>query len=68
MKAYLRSLQIPGETGTGLGERHVMGEVEYIERLGPDRFVAGYKGRRYTAIYNPFVGAFFVDDVDGEVG
>jgi hypothetical protein len=68
MKAYIRSLKIPGEPGSGLGERHVLGEVEYIEKLGVGRFIAGYKGRRYTAIYNPFVDAFFVDDVDGEVG
>jgi hypothetical protein len=29
--------------------------------------IVGYRGRRYTAIYNLFVDAYFVDDVDGEV-
>lgn len=29
--------------------------------------IAEYKGHRYTAIYNPFVGLFYVDDIYGKI-
>jgi hypothetical protein len=67
MKAYIRSLKIMGEVGTGLGERHVMDEIDCIEKLEGNHAIVGYRGRRYAALYNPYVGAYFVDDVDGEV-
>jgi len=28
---------------------------------------AEYNGYRYTAIYNPFVGLFYVDDIYGKI-
>ena len=65
MQAYIHSLKV---IGTRLqDEKHVMGEVEKIERINGNEYVATYEGKRYSAIYNPFVGAYFVDDVYGEL-
>ena len=45
--------------------RHVLGEAEIIERIKDNLYLAEYRGVRCTAIFNPFAGAFFVDDVYG---
>jgi hypothetical protein len=63
MKAYLRSLQkMDRPDGT-----HVEGDVDSI-RLVNGNYVAAIGDCRYSAIWNPFVQAFFVDDVDGRIG
>ena len=46
-------------------DRHVLGEAEIISRIGDNQYLAEYNGVRCTAIFNPFVGAFYVDDVYG---
>jgi hypothetical protein len=62
MQAFLRSLQ---DQDTG---RHVMGVIDRVTRTdGDNSYLAHIGERRYTAIYNPFCGAYFVDDVDGFV-
>jgi hypothetical protein len=41
--------------------------VTILEFRGNNDVVAGYKGRRYRAVFNPFVGSFYVDDKYGEI-
>jgi hypothetical protein len=68
MQAYLHSLKIHGDSGTGTRERHVLGDVDRIDKIdGDNTYVAVIGEKRYSAIYNPFVGAYFVDDVYGEL-
>lgn len=49
------------------GEKYVLGEARIIKRLGDNDYLAEYNGVRCHAIFNPFVGKFFVDDVYGIV-
>ena len=49
------------------GEKHVLGEARIIKHLGDNDYLAEYNGVRCHAIFNPFVGKFFVDDVYGIV-
>ncbi len=46
-------------------DRHVFGEAEIIKSIGNNLYLAEYNGVRCTAIFNPFVGKYFVDDVYG---
>lgn len=58
-QVYLRSLK-------GIkNDKHVLGEVDNVIRLSDGKFIAVKDGKHYSAIYNPFVGSYFVDDVDG---
>ena len=47
--------------------RHVLGEAEIIKRIGDNQYLAEYNGVRCTAIFNPFVGRYFVNDVYGQI-
>lgn len=51
-------------------DRHVLGEAEIMEKIENNLYLAEYNGIRCTAIFNPFVCKYFVDDVYGiqEVG
>lgn len=40
-------------------------EVTIISQTDNNHVVAEYKGVRYSAIYNPFVGLYYVDDLYG---
>ena len=40
-------------------------EVIILHEKGINDVIAEYKGKRYTAIYNPFAGLFYVDDIYG---
>ena len=42
------------------GERHVLGEATILKHIGDN-------GVKCHAIYNPFVGRYFVDDVYGVI-
>jgi len=42
-----------------------MAEATIIRRLDDNQYLADYKGVRCTAIFNPFVGAYYVDDKYG---
>jgi hypothetical protein len=42
-------------------------EVNIISEDGPNNVVAEYKGKRCTAIFNPFSGLYYVDDVYGVI-
>jgi len=56
---YIHSLKGGGE-GT-------LAEATIIERLGDNSYLAEYDGVRCTAIFNPFVGRYYVDDLYGVV-
>ena len=47
-------------------DRHVLGEAEIIKRIGNDLYLAKYNGVRCTAIFDPFTGSYYVDDVYGQ--
>lgn len=47
-------------------DRHILGKAEIIRRIEDNRYLAEYNGIRCTAIFNPFVGRYFVDDVYGK--
>ncbi len=40
-------------------------EATIVEKVGDNQYVAEYNGMRCTAIFNPFVGRFYVDDKYG---
>ena len=40
-------------------------EVTILHEKGNNDVVAEYNGKRCTAIFNPFVGLFYVDDIYG---
>ena len=40
-------------------------EVTILEKIGDNQYVAEYNGTLCTAIFNPFVGLYYVDDVYG---
>ncbi len=46
-------------------DQHVLGEAEIIRKVGNNLYLAEYNGVRCTAIFNPFIGRYFVDDVYG---
>lgn len=59
VEAYIHSLKDTQH------DRHALGNAEIIKQIGDNLYLAEYKGVRCTAIYNPFVGRYFVDDVYG---
>ena len=42
-------------------------EALILHEKGINDVIAEYKGKRYTAIYNPFAGLYYVDDIYGEL-
>ncbi len=46
-------------------DRNVLGEAEIIGKIRDNLYLAEYRDVRCTAIYNPFVDRYFVDDVYG---
>jgi hypothetical protein len=42
-------------------------EATIVEKVGDNQYVAEYNGVRCSAIYNPFVGRFYVDDKYGVI-
>jgi hypothetical protein len=40
-------------------------EVIILHERGSNDVIAEYNGKRCTAIFNPFVGLFYVDDIYG---
>jgi len=45
----------------------VLGEATILKRLGDNDYLAEVGGVKCHAIFNPFVGRYFVDDVYGIV-
>ncbi len=40
-------------------------EATIVERVGDNKYIADYNGVKCSAIFNPFVGEFYVDDKYG---
>ena len=59
VQAYIHSLK------DKVHDRHVLGEAEIIEQVGNNLYLAEVNGIHCTAIFNPFVNRYFVDDVYG---
>ena len=59
VKAFIHSLKDHEQN------RHVLGEAEIIRQIGDNLYLAEVNGVRCTAIFNPFVNRYFVDDVYG---
>ena len=60
VEAYIHSLK---DIKT---DRRILGKAEIIRRIEDNCYLAEYNGIRCTAIFNPFVGRYFVDDVYGK--
>lgn len=43
-------------------------ECEIVDKVGDNQYIAEYRGTRCTAIFNPFTGLYYVDDIYGIVG
>ncbi|MDE7243670.1 MAG: hypothetical protein K2O18_06815 [Oscillospiraceae bacterium] len=61
VQAYIHSLKDREH------DRNVLGEAEIIRKIGDNLYLAEYNGVRCTAIFNPFVCRYFVDDLYGIV-
>lgn len=59
VKAYIHSLKDREH------DRHVLGDAEIICRIDDNQYLAEVNGVRCSAIFNPFTGTYFVDDVYG---
>lgn len=57
--AYIHSLKDKEQ------DRHVLGEATIIKSIGDNLYLAEYNGVKCTAIFNPFVGRYYVDDIYG---
>ncbi len=42
-----------------------LAEATIIDKVGDNRYIAEYNGVKCTAIFNPFVGRYYVDDKYG---
>ena len=61
VEAYIHSLKDKEH------DRNVSGTAEIIRRIGDNIYLAEYNGVQCTAIFNPYVGKYFVDDVYGKI-
>ena len=59
--AYIHSLKNK-ETG-----ENVLGEVQILQHNNNNSVIAEYQGLKCTAIFNPFVNRYYVDDVYGKI-
>ena len=57
--AYIHSLKDEDHN------RHVLDEATIIKSIGDNLYMADYNGVKCTAIFNPFTGRYYVDDVYG---
>ena len=48
-------------------EQSVLAEATIIKKIGDNQYLADYNGIKCTAIFNPFVCKYFVDDVYGRI-
>jgi hypothetical protein len=48
-----------------VNDRNVLAEATIIKKIGDNLYLADYNGVKCTAIFNPFVGRYFVDDLYG---
>lgn len=55
--AYIHSLK------NNKTDEHVIGEAEILEHTDNNNVIAEYNGVKCRAIYNIFVGKYYIDDV-----
>lgn len=60
-------MNVPMKVQCMIHSLSAMDEATIVFMRGNNNVVAEYKGKRCTAVYNPFVGLFYVDDVYGVV-
>jgi hypothetical protein len=58
-ECFIHSLQKDG--------KHNLGMATIEKRTGDNQYVADYNGVKCTAIFNPFAGRYFVDDLYGVI-
>lgn len=44
-----------------------LAEASILEKTGDNQYIAEYNGTRCSAIFNPFVGRYYVDDKYGVI-
>ena len=49
------------------GEISVLAEATIIKRLGDNDYLADFGGLKCHAMFNPFVGRYYVDDIYGAI-
>ena len=49
------------------GETNVLAEATIEKKLGDNDYLADYNGVKCHAMFNPFVGRYFVDDKYGVI-
>lgn len=49
------------------GETNVLAEATIIKKIGDNDYLADYDGVKCHAMFNPFVGRYFVDDKYGKI-
>ena len=59
--AYIHSLK-DKKTDT-----NILGEAEILEHIDNNNVTAEYNGVKCRAIFNPFAGLYFVDDIYGRI-
>lgn len=45
-----------------------VGDIVVVDHANNNRVIVSYKGNLCTAIYNVFVGSYYVDDIYGIIG
>ena len=60
-QAYINSLN------KGLINPTYKDEITVLEKVGDNDYIVDYKGVKCHALFNPFVCAYFADDVYGRV-
>jgi hypothetical protein len=58
-ECYIHSLKQDGQG--------VLAEATILKRLGDNDYLADYNGVKCHAIFNPFVGRYYVDDKYGVI-
>ena len=61
VKAFIHSLK------DHANNRHVLGDAEIIKCIGDNLYLAEVNGVQCTAIFNFFIGTYYVDDVYGTI-
>jgi len=49
------------------GESNVLAEATILEKVGDNQYLAEFNGVKCTAIFNPFVCRYYVDDKYGVI-
>ena len=58
---------LPQKTQAMVHSLNAKAEVTILEKVGDNDYRAEYRDKVCTAIFNPFVGCYYVDDVYGVV-